>query len=171
MALRFIEHFMWIAVAMNPPRGDAGLWDDADGFFYDVMRMPDGTQIPLKVRSLVGLLPLCAATVFEPDTLDRFPMLIDRISEFIERFSDSLPELTHLPGPNPEGRRIMQLVDEERLRRILEIMLDEAEFLGPHGIRAISRRHLEQPYAFEWGGQQIQRALPARGVRHGDVRG
>ena len=154
MALRFIAHFMWIAVAMNPPRGDAGLWDDADGFYYDVMRMPDGTQIPLKVRSLVGLLPLCAATVFEPDTLDRFPMLIDRISEFIERFSDSLPELTHLPGPNPEGRRIMQLVDEERLRRILEIMLDEAEFLGPHGIRAISRRHLEQPYVFEWGGQQ-----------------
>ena len=154
MALRFIAHFMWIAVAMNPPRGDAGLWDDADGFYYDVMRMPDGTQIPLKVRSLVGLLPLCAATVFEPDTLDRFPMLIDRISEFIERFSDSLPELTHLPGPNPEGRRIMQLVDEERLRRILEIMLDEAEFLGPHGIRAISRRHLAQPYVFEWGGQQ-----------------
>ena len=162
MALRFIAHFMWIAVAMNPPRGDAGLWDDEDGFYYDVMRMPDGTQIPLKVRSLVGLLPLCAATVFEPDTLDQFPALIERVAEFIERFSDSLPELTHLPGPSPEGRRIMQLVDEERLRRILQIMLDEAEFLGPHGIRAISRRHLEQPYVFEWGGQQYSvHYLPA----------
>ena len=162
MALKFIAHFMWIAVAMNPPRGDAGLWDEEDGFYYDVMRMPDGTQIPLKVRSLVGLLPLCAATVFDPDTLERFPMLIDRIADFVERFSDSLPELTHLPGPSPEGRRIMQLVDEERLRRILEIMLDESEFLGPHGIRAISRRHLEQPYVFDWGGQQYSvHYLPA----------
>ena len=162
MALKFIAHFMWIAVAMNPPRGDAGLWDEEDGFYYDEMRMPDGAQIPLKVRSLVGLLPLCAATVFEPDTLDRFPMLIERIAEFIERFSDSLPELTHLPGPSPQGRRIMQLVDEDRLRRILEIMLDESEFLGPHGIRAISRRHLEQPYVFDWSGQEYNvHYLPA----------
>jgi Mannosylglycerate hydrolase MGH1-like glycoside hydrolase domain len=162
MALRFIAHFMWIAVAMNPPRGDAGLWDDEDGFYYDVMRMPDGTQIPLKVRSLVGLLPLCAATVFDPETLDRFPLLIERVADFIERFSDSLPELTHLPGPSPEGRRITQLVDEERLRRILEIMLHEEEFLGPHGIRAISRRHLERPYVFEWGGEEYSvHYLPA----------
>ena len=153
MALKFIAHFMFIAVALNPPRGDVGLWDDADGFYYDVMRMPDGTQIPLKVRSLVGLLPLCAATVFEPETLDRFPELIELLGEFVKRFSDSLPELTHLPGPSPEGRRITQLVDEERLRRILTIMLDETEFLGAHGIRAISRRHLEEPYVFEWSGQ------------------
>jgi hypothetical protein len=162
MAVRFVAHFFWIAVAMNPPRGDAGLWDDEDGFYYDVMRMPDGTQIPLKVRSLVGLLPLCAATVFEPETLDRFPALIDKMTEFIDRFSDSLPELTHLPGPNPDGKRIMQLVDEDRLTRILEIMLDEAEFLGAHGIRAISRRHLDQPYVFDWGGQEYNvHYLPA----------
>jgi hypothetical protein len=162
MALKFIAHFMLIAVAMNPPRGDAGLWDDDDGFYYDVMRMPDGTQIPLKVRSLVGLLPLCAATVFEPETLDRFPALLELLAQYIERFSDSLPELTHLPGPNPEGRRITQLVDEDRLKRILAIMLDESEFLGAHGIRAISRRHLEHPYVFDWGGQEYNvHYLPA----------
>ena len=162
MALKFISHFMFIAVAMNPPRGDAGLWDDQDGFYYDVMRMPDGAQIPLKVRSLVGLLPLCAATVFEPETLDRFPGLVDLLADFIERFSDSLPELTHLPGASPEGRRITQLVDEDRLKRILAIMLDEDEFLGAHGIRAISRRHLEHPYVFEWGGQEYDvHYLPA----------
>jgi hypothetical protein len=162
MALKFISHFMFIAVALNPPRGDVGLWDEEDGFYYDVMRMPDGTQIPLKVRSLVGLLPLCAATVFEPETLDRFPEILKLLGDYIERFSDSLPELTHLPGVSPEGRRITQLVDEDRLKRILAIMLDESEFLGPHGIRAISRRHLEHPYVFDWGGQEYNvHYLPA----------
>ena len=162
MGLKFIAHFMFIAVALNPPRGDVGLWDDEDGFYYDVMRMPDGTQIPLKVRSLVGLLPLCAATVFEPETLDRFPELLELLADFIKRFSDSLPELTHLPGASPEGRRITQLVDADRLKRILTIMLDESEFLGAHGIRAISRRHLEQPYVFDWDGQEYNvHYLPA----------
>ena len=162
MGLKFISHFMFIAVALNPPRGDVGLWDEEDGFYYDVMRMPDGTQIPLKVRSLVGLLPLCAATVFEPETLDRFPELLQLLADFIKRFSDSLPELTHLPGASPEGRRITQLVDEDRLKRILTIMLDENEFLGAHGIRAISRRHLEHPYVFDWDGQEYNvHYLPA----------
>ena len=162
MALKFASHFMWISVAMNPPEGDSTLWDEQDGFYYDVMRMPDGATIELKVRSLVGLLPMCAATVFEPDVLDRYPLIVDLITEFIGRFSDSLPQLAHLPGPSPEGRRITSLVDEARLRRILAVMLDEEEFLGPHGIRAISRRHLEQPVVFEWGGQEYNvHYLPA----------
>jgi hypothetical protein len=126
------------------------------------MRMPDGVTIPLKVRSLVGLLPICAATVFEPDLVERHPEIFARVLEFAERFSDSLPELAHSPGPNPEGRRITSLVSEERLRRILAVMLDEREFLSPHGIRAISRRHLEQPCRFEWGGQEYDvHYLPA----------
>ena len=162
MALKFASHFMWISVAMNPPEGDSTLWDDHDGFYYDVMRMPDGATIELKVRSLVGLLPMCAATVFEPDVLDRYPLIVDLITEFIERFSDSLPQLAHLPGPSPEGRRITSLVDEARLRRILAVMLDEDEFLGPHGIRAISRRHLEEPVVFDWGAQEYNvHYLPA----------
>ena len=162
MALKFVAHFMWISVAMNPPEGDSTLWDDHDGFYYDVMRMPDATTIELKVRSLVGLLPMCAATVFEPDVLDRYPLIVDLLTQFMQRFTDSLPQLAHMPGPSPEGRRITSLVDETRLRRILSVMLDEDEFLGPHGIRAISRRHLEQPVVFDWGGQEYNvHYLPA----------
>jgi hypothetical protein len=152
MALKFATHFAWISIAMHPPGGGTTLWDEQDGFYYDVMRMPDGTAIPLKVRSLVGLLPLCAATVFEPDVV-AYPMLTVLIAEFVAEFSDAVPGLAERPGPSPEGRRIVSLVDERRLRRILAIMLDEDEFLGPHGIRAISRRHLEQPCLFDWGGQ------------------
>ena len=163
MAVKFISHFMWISIAMNPPEGDSSLWDEQDGLYYDVMTMPDGTPIELKVRSLVGLLPICATTVFEPEVVERFPSMMGRIAEFLERFSDSLPELSRLmPGPSPAGRRMMSLVDEQRLRRILAVMLDEQEFLGAHGIRAISRRHLEQPCVFDWGGLQYNvHYLPA----------
>ena len=162
MALKFIAHFVWIAVAMDPPEGGTALWDEEDGFYYDVMRMPDGQAIPLKVRSLVGLLPMCAATVFDGDLIEKHPELLERIMEFAERFSDALPQLARRPGPNPEGRRMASLVDDERLRRILAIMLDEDEFLGPHGIRAISRRHLDNPVEFDWGGQHYEvRYLPA----------
>ena len=161
MAVKFIAHFLWIAVAMNPPDGTA-LWDEEDGFYYDVMRMPDGQTIPLKVRSLVGLLPLCAATVFDGELLERHPELLERFEQFIARFQSSLPQLANLPGTNPEGHRITSLVDEPRLRRILAIMLDENEFLGPHGIRAISRRHHDDPCVFDWGGQRYDvHYLPA----------
>ena len=162
MALKFIAHFEWIAIAMNPPAGDAELWDEDDGFYYDVMRMPDGTAVQLKVRSVVGLLPLCAATVFESDVIERHPELIETVTQFVGEFSDSVPSLLNVPGPNPDGARILSLVDEPRLRRMLAVMLDEDEFLGPHGIRAISRRHLRQPSVFEWDGQRYEvHYLPA----------
>jgi hypothetical protein len=162
MALKFISHFVWIAVAMNPPEGETALWDEQDGFYYDVMRMPDGQTIQLKVRSLVGLLPLCAATVFEGEMVESYPWVSDLLERFAKRFADALPQLADRPGPSPEGRRLAALVDETRLRRILAIMLDEDEFLGPHGIRAISRRHLEQPVIFDWGGQEYNvHYLPA----------
>ena len=162
MALKFVAHFLWIAVAMNPPEGDAELWDDEDGFYYDVMRMPDGQPIQLKVRSLVGLLPLCAATVFDGDLLERYPWVVEGANAFIERFSDTLSSLAHAADPNAEGKRMLALVNEDRLRRILAVMLDENEFLGAHGIRAVSRQHLEQPYRFDWGGQDYDvHYLPA----------
>jgi hypothetical protein len=162
IALKFVSHFGWISIALNPPGADTPLWDEQDGFFYDVMRMPDGAAIPLKVRSLVGLLPLCAATVFDADVLERQPAIIERSRAFIEQFADAVPSLAHLPGPSPEGRRLLALVDEAQLRRILAVMLDEDEFLGPYGIRALSRRHLEHPYRFDWGGQSYEvRYLPA----------
>ena len=162
MAIKFVAHFLWIAVAMNPPEGDAELWDEEDGFYYDVMRMPDGQPIQLKVRSLVGLLPLCAATVFDGDLLERYPWVVEGTNAFIERFSDTLSTLAHAADPNAEGKRILALVNEERLRRILAVMLDENEFLGAHGIRAVSRQHLGQPYRFDWGGQDYDvHYLPA----------
>ena len=162
MAIKFVAHFLWIAVAMNPPEGDAELWDEEDGFYYDVMRMPDGQPIQLKVRSLVGLLPLCAATVFDGDLVKRYPWVVEGTNAFIERFSDTLSSLAHAADPDAEGKRILALVNEERLRRILAVMLDENEFLGAHGIRAVSRQHLEGPYRFDWGGQDYDvHYLPA----------
>jgi hypothetical protein len=162
IALKFVAHFGWISIAVDPPGDDDPLWDEQDGFFYDAMRLPDGRRIRLEVRSLVGLLPMCAATVFDAEVVERHPEFMERVNAFIGHFSDALPALAHLPGPNPDGHRMLSLVDEQRLRRILSAMLDETEFLGPHGIRAISRRHLEHPCVFDWGGQEyVVRYLPA----------
>src|SRR4051812_25040458 len=162
IAIKFVTHFAWIAVALDPPDADTPLWDEEDRFFYDVMRMPDGTTIPLKVRSLVGLLPLCAATVFDEADLSGQPWLVERALSFAGHFGEAVPVLARLPGPNHTGRRLLSLVDEEQLRRILEVMLDEEEFLGPYGIRAISRFHLEHPYEFDWDGQHYDvHYLPA----------
>jgi hypothetical protein len=162
IALKFISHFQWIAIALNPPDVDTPLWDEEDGFFYDVMRMPGGATFPLKVRSLVGLLPLCAATVFEGKLIQAQPALIERVQEFAHHFADSVPSLAHVPEPNAEGRRLLSLVSEDQLRTILKVLLDEDEFLGPYGIRALSRRHLEQPCRFDWTGVSHEvRYLPA----------
>ena len=162
IALKFIMHFQWIAIALDPPGDQDALWDEQEGFYYDVMRMPNGETIQLKVRSLVGLLPMCAATVFDAGVVDRNPAFMERVTAFAAHFADAVPSLAHLPGPSPDGHRLLALVDEERLRRILSAMLDEAEFLGPHGIRAISRRHLEQPCMFDWAGQRYDvHYLPA----------
>jgi hypothetical protein len=162
MAIKFTSHFLWIAVAMNPPDGDTELWDEQDGMYYDVMRMPDGQAIQLKVRSLVGLLPMCAATVFDGELIERYPWLLDGVQLFIERFSDTLSHLAQAAEADPEGKRLLALVDEDRLRQMLAVMLDESEFLGAHGIRAVSRRHLEHPYRFDWGGQDYEvHYLPA----------
>src|SRR4051812_27804061 len=161
MALKFIAHFAWIAIAMNPPGGDGEMWDEQAGFYFDVMRMPDGNRVRLEVRSLVGLLPLCAATVFDAELVDRHPELVDRAGEFLRSFADATTAL-HLPGASPDGRRLLSLVDEPRLRRILAVMLDEEEFLGDHGIRSVSRRHLEHPYVFDWDGRRYEvHYLPA----------
>jgi len=162
IAMKFVTHFAWIAIALNPPDGDTPLWDEEDRFFYDVMRMPDGTAIPLKVRSLVGLLPLCATTVFEGHIAEAYPVILQRVTEFLGRYADAVPALQHVLEPNADGRRMLTLVGPDRLRRILTAMLDEDEFLGPHGIRAISRRHLDEPYQFDWDGHHYEvRYLPA----------
>jgi len=155
MATKFALHFVWIAAAMNPPDGDE-LWDEEDGFYYDVMRMPDGSTQQLRVRSLVGLLPMCAASVIEPEMFERLPGLLEQWEHFVARYQDSIPALAQRPGPSVGGQRLASLVGEQRLRRILAIMLDESEFIGPHGIRAISRYHAEHPYIFDIAGQEFR---------------
>jgi Mannosylglycerate hydrolase MGH1-like glycoside hydrolase domain len=162
MAIKFFSHFEWIAIAMNPPDTETPLWDEEDGFYYDVMRTPDGSTQRIAVRSLVGLLPLCAATVFEQDMIERNALLLGLLAQTDRAkaamgsyvFPDAARALAHLPGLSPEGRGLLSLVDERRLRRVLAVMLDEDEFLGPHGIRSISRRHLAAPCVFDWHGRR-----------------
>jgi hypothetical protein len=154
---KFFQHTMFIAGAMDRvgERHDE-MWDEEDGFFYDVLRLPDGSAQRLKVRSIVGLLPLAAVAVFEEATIERMPRFRERARLFLDRH----PELAsgmHLPTqPGLNNRRMLAVVGEGKLRRILARMLDEAEFLSPHGIRALSRVHLEHPYVFGQGGQDYR---------------
>lgn len=162
MTLKFGEHFLWIAAAMTHLGQDTGMWDEEDGFFYDVLRLPDGQSQRLKVRSMVGLLPLCAATVFEGDLAKKQPELAERFRAFLE----ARPELRsaiHDPlKPGVAGRRLGAILDETKLRRVLAKMLDEGEFLSPYGIRSLSRYHAEHPYVFRAAGSEYcVRYLPA----------
>jgi hypothetical protein len=157
MVFKFIEHFIFIAGAMNKP-GNDGMWDEEDGFYYDLLRLPDGSGQRLKVRSMVGLLPLCATAITEKAQRDRFPGIMEQVRERQRR----IPELTksiHPTGPGNFGvadRGILALVNPDRLRRILSRMLDENEFLGPHGIRSISKFHEQHPYVLHIGGQEFR---------------
>jgi hypothetical protein len=155
--IKFFEHTMWIAGAMDRmgERQDK-MWDEEDGFFYDVLRLPNGQAFRLKVRSMVGLLPLAAVAIFEEGSLEKMPMAAKRIQEFMDRHPELRVNL-HMPGtPGLAGRRMLATVNEEKLRRILEKMLDENEFFGPHGIRALSRYHLDHPFVFGLSGQEYR---------------
>ena len=153
--LKFLQHFFSIATAIDPIGYHPDeMWDEDDGFFYDVLRLPDGTGVRLEVRSLVGLLPLCATSVIEQATLDRFPSLRPAVTEYLRRNGDLLVNIPDPLKPGVNGRHLLSLVDEAKLRRILERMLDEERFLGPHGIRSMSRWHLDHPYTFTVGGQE-----------------
>jgi len=157
MALKFVEHFLWIAAAMNRIGAHQDkLWDEEDGFFYDLIRLPDGTAVPLKIRSLVGLLPLCAATVVEGAVVERFPEVVERIYRFLNHHPELADAVAPLDREGVGGRRLLALLDEEKLRRVLSRMLDEDEFLSPFGIRSLSRHHLEHPYVLEWEGREFR---------------
>ncbi|MDQ7823669.1 MAG: glucosidase [Candidatus Eremiobacteraeota bacterium] len=157
LALKFVDHFLWIANSIYRMGGE-GMWDDKDGFFYDVLRLPDGRSKRLKVRSLVGLLPLCASTVLTNEVLEKFPGLVemalkrlDRLPVLKEHFKSQMAwQAKYKRG------RLLSLVDEPKIRRILSIMLDENEFLGDYGIRGISRRHLKDPYVLNIQGQEYR---------------
>jgi hypothetical protein len=156
MALKFTEHFLWIASSMSHLGGETSMWDEDDGFFYDVLRRPDGGAERLKVRSMVGLLPLCAATVFDGQTLLQYPELAERIRWFL----DSRPEVCaaiHDPRkPGVAGRRLTSILDEAKLRRVLEKMLDENEFLSEFGLRSLSRYHEKHPFVMNVGGREYR---------------
>jgi hypothetical protein len=165
VAFKFVQHFMWISYAMDRiGEHQDEMWDEEDGFFYDVLRLPDGQALRLKVRSLVGLLPLCASTVFEADAASRYPRLMEMITLFRKRH----PELISHMAPTDEGfagqkgRRLLSVLNKKKLQRVLAHLFNENEFLGPHGIRSLSRYHLEHPFTF-WVGHQEYRVqyLPA----------
>src|SRR5262245_24534483 len=156
MSLKFAEHFMWIANALVHAGGEVGMWDEEDGFFYDVLKLPDGRSERLKVRSMVGLLPLCAVTLFEGKILEQHPELRARLQKFLEARQE-LRTFIHDPMTlGHSERRLTAVLDETKLRRVLGVMLDEKEFLSPYGIRALSRYHAEHPYVFHAGGQEYR---------------
>ena len=152
---KFYEHTIWISAAMDRVgEHQDEMWDEEDGFFYDVLRLPSGEAMRLRVRSMVGLLPLAAISIFEEDILTRLPVFRKRAQEFHLRHPDLVANL-HLPSePGMAGRRMLSIVSEAKLRRILQRMLDESEFYGAHGIRALSRVHLAQPFVFHYGGAE-----------------
>jgi Glycosyl hydrolase family 63 C-terminal domain len=156
VASKFWEHFLYIAHAMTHVCGDGkGLWDSEDGFFYDVLYSRSGDWERMKVRSLVGLTPLFAVDTLESADLDRMPGFTRRLNWFVKNRPDLTSNIAHMHG-GQNDRLLLSIIDEERLRGILRIMLDENEFLSPYGIRALSRRHLELPYIKHAGGMEYR---------------
>jgi hypothetical protein len=151
IATKFFEHFLHIAEAMNNI-GDKGigLWDDADGFFYDVLNLPDGEMVPLKVRSMVGLIPLFAVETLEPELLEKVPEFTVRLKWFLNYRPDLAALVSRWHDPGTGERRLLSLLRGSRMKKLLKRMLDESEFLSDHGIRGISRHHAHQPYTFQW---------------------
>jgi len=158
-AYRFLEHFLWITYAMDRMgENHDEMWDSEDGFFYDLLHFPNGDATRLKVRSMVGLLPLCASTIFEPNILENHP----KVRELIELFRKRHPEVVKQIAPVDDtfigvgGRRLLSILNKEKLQRILGYMLNESEFLSPYGIRSVSRYHLEHPFVFHVDGQEYK---------------
>ena len=160
VASKFWEHFLNIAHAMSGGTAHGGvghrLWDEEDGFFYDVLHLPNESRMPLKVRSLVGLIPLLAVQTLEPDMLDRHEGFRRRLEWFIEHRPDLTGDVACMSEPGRRDRRLLSVVGGEQLRRILRLMLDENEFLSPYGIRSISRRHKDHPYSLRVDGHEYR---------------
>jgi hypothetical protein len=156
VATKFFEHFLHIAEAMSPMghRG-IGLWDDGDKFFYDVLHLPHGESVPLKVRSMVGLIPLFAVETLEPELLDKVPEFKRRLEWYLAYRPELANLVSHWSEPGRGHRRLLSLLRGHRMKRLLRRMLDETEFLSPFGVRALSRVHEEQPYTFRVDGADL----------------
>jgi hypothetical protein len=163
VASKFFEHFVAITDAMNTLGGD-GLWDEADGFYYDQLHL-DGMRAPLRVRSLVGLVPLFACEIVEEDVLDRLPGFTKRMRWFLDNRPDLARYVSYMSAPagahggehgGEHGHRLLAIPSRERLERVLRYLVDETEFLSDHGVRSVSRVHRERPYVFRHGGQEFR---------------
>jgi hypothetical protein len=141
---------------MDRGGAETDLWDDDDGFFYDLLRLPSGEGIRLKVRSMVGLLSLCASTVFPPATGERLPLLMQRVREFTRRRPVLVSRIASPTRPGYGDRRLLALLTDDKLRSVLRYLLDEDEFLSPFGIRAVSKVHRDHPYVFEVNGSSYR---------------
>jgi hypothetical protein len=163
MAIRYFQHFLWIAGSMDRIGNlEDELWDEEEGFFYDVLILPDGKSQRMKVNSLVGLLPLASVAIFEEETLKRFPEIIERMRSFATKHPELLANIHPISQPGVKNRRMLAVVNEHKLRRILSRMLSEEHFLSPYGLRSLSRWHLEHPYVFQVQGEEYKvEYLPA----------
>jgi hypothetical protein len=153
VASKFFEHFLFIAAAMNGIR-DGGLWDETDGFFYDKLKLPDGDEKPLRVRSMVGLIPLFAVDTMEQCVIEKLPGFRRRMDWFIKHRPDLATNVASLSREGMESRRLLSVLVRSRLERVLQRMLDENEFLSPHGIRSVSKFHREQPFRLKLDGHE-----------------
>jgi hypothetical protein len=152
LAYKFVEHFLWMAAAMDRVGVNQDeLWDGEEGFFYDLVRLPDGSGHRMHVRSLVGLLPLCATTVIPTEALKCFPRFVKLVDSFLRRSPELTENITSPRVPGIAGRRMLALLNQSKLERVLAHMLDEEQFLSPFGIRSLSRAHKDHPYILRLG--------------------
>jgi len=165
IAFRFLEHWVWITYAMDRiGENHDEMWDESDGFFYDLLHFPNGDATRLKIRSMVGLLPLCAANVFDEGAMAQHSKMMELIELFRKRHPDVVKKISVADDSfvGYKGRKLASVCNKEKLVRILAYMLDEKEFLSPYGIRSLSKHHLEHPFAFDFGGQEYRvQYLPA----------
>jgi hypothetical protein len=157
IASKFFEHFLYIADAINKMGSqDQGLWDEKDGFYYDIINLPNGNTIPIRTHSMVGIIPLFAVMTIESDVLSKLPGFQRRVNWFLENRSDLLQGCSIKERSGAIRRRLLSIVDEHKLRRILRLMLDESRLLSPYGIRSVSKIHKDHPYIFDIDGAEYR---------------